>query len=102
MNAETAANKAAQAQSECMPQREQYWEEASNDIKLDRLRDEVVSLMATVSEQSKIIVALGMHAHGTDGRLMVPMVDNLNTNRALGRIERSEVPYRLRKAHERR
>lgn len=84
--------------------RERYWEEATPEDKIERLRDEVARLCIMVSQQAEILLKLGTHNHAPDGKLMVLMTDQLgNAARGLSLFAHDNgIPHRLRKPHERR
>lgn len=84
-------------------QRERYWEEATDADKIERLRDEVARLCKIVGELSSVVVKLGSHGHGADGRMMVALETDIHGNRALGLFAHDNgIPHRIRREYERR
>ncbi len=86
--------------------REQYWEEANADAKIERLRDEVASLCRIVIGQNATIGQLMAHQHSSNGALVAPIPDPM-LNRALGSprygvfAADNGIPRRLRTKRER-
>ena len=82
--------------------REKYWEEATADDKIERLRDEVARLCAVVTLQAELLARIGGHSHGADGKLLVPLMEQSNLNRVGLFAHDNGTPHRLRKERERR
>jgi len=93
----TAGEKLAEAS------REKYWEETTVEDKAERLRDEVARLCAVVTQLSEMVVKLGGHIHGADGKIAVPFVETLGNPNRLGLFAHDNgIPHRIRKQYERR
>jgi hypothetical protein len=86
--------------------REQYWEEANADAKIERLRDEVASLCRIAITQAGTIRQLLAHQHSGNGALVAPIPDP-NMNRSLGSPDYgvfaadNGIPHSIRNKYER-
>lgn len=80
--------------------RERYWEEASAEQKVERLRDEVARLCKLVTEQAGFIMKLMEHSHA-DGKLLSPILRG-GLDQPIGYFAHDNgIPHSLRKQHER-
>ena len=60
----------------CKVSREKYWSESDPEEKCRRLRDEVKRMQRQIQETAKVVANLSVHAHGPDGKVLIPLIDS--------------------------
>lgn len=81
--------------------RERYWEEATADDKVERLRETISALCRIVQQQAQVMVKYGVHTHMPDGKLVVGLADSMDHQPRDLFAHDGGIPHRLRTQRER-